>query len=257
MARTRRIKESPTDRLMTMLAARHSGNAWVFMSQVPDGTGMAKQRTADALAMSLWPSRGIHLHGFEVKVSRGDWLRELKTPEKAESIAQHCHYWWIVVPDDTIVKDGELPTPWGLLMPRGTAIATKKQAVLREPVAPTWEFIAGVFRAASRDMVPTSSIAAIREEAYNSGVENGKRQVPRDAESHARLRTQVDEFEKASGIRIGEWAHGKEMGEAVKVLMRGGAHQLRRAAASVRGDAQRLLAVCDEIEKGLANETNS
>ena len=33
-------------------------------------------RYADAIAMNLWPSRGLAVHGFEIKISRGDWQRE-------------------------------------------------------------------------------------------------------------------------------------------------------------------------------------
>jgi len=35
--------------------------------------------------MDLWPSGGLEIHGHEVKVSRSDWLRELKEPEKRPS----------------------------------------------------------------------------------------------------------------------------------------------------------------------------
>ena len=44
----------------------------------------------------VWPSRGLYLHGFEIKVHRNDWLRELKNPAKAEEIAGYCHFWWVV-----------------------------------------------------------------------------------------------------------------------------------------------------------------
>lgn len=71
-------------------------------------------RTADALVVDLWPSSGHVIHGFEVKVSRSDWLTELKDPEKAEAFKPFCDYWWLVVPDAAIVRD-DLPAGWGLL----------------------------------------------------------------------------------------------------------------------------------------------
>lgn len=71
-------------------------------------------RTADALVVDLWPSSGHVIHGFEVKVSRSDWLHELKDPEKAEAFKRYCDYWWLVVPDLGIVRD-DLPDGWGLL----------------------------------------------------------------------------------------------------------------------------------------------
>lgn len=57
--------------------------------------------------------------GFEVKVSRSDWLSELKKPEKADSLARYCDRWYLVISDPKIVKDGELPPTWGLLCRKG------------------------------------------------------------------------------------------------------------------------------------------
>lgn len=71
-------------------------------------------RTADAIAVDLWPSSGHLIHGFEVKVSRSDWLTELRDPDKAEAFKRYCDHWWLVVPDKTMVRD-DLPTGWGLL----------------------------------------------------------------------------------------------------------------------------------------------
>lgn len=71
-------------------------------------------RTADALVVDLWPSTGNLLHGFEVKVSRSDWLHELKDPHKAEAFKPYCDHWWLVVPDAAIAHDG-IPEGWGLL----------------------------------------------------------------------------------------------------------------------------------------------
>lgn len=71
-------------------------------------------RSADALVVDLWPSSGHLIHGFEVKVSRSDWLTELKDPEKAEAFKPYCDHWWLVVPDVEIVRS-DLPLGWGLL----------------------------------------------------------------------------------------------------------------------------------------------
>lgn len=40
---------------------------WVFIPEFGIGSD---NRRADAFAMGLWPSRGLQLHGFEVKVNR-------------------------------------------------------------------------------------------------------------------------------------------------------------------------------------------
>lgn len=76
--------------------------------------GTGPLRTADALVVDLWPSSGHLVHGFEVKVSRSDWLTELKDPDKAEAFKPYCDHWWLVVPDVEIVRS-DLPLGWGLL----------------------------------------------------------------------------------------------------------------------------------------------
>ncbi len=64
------------------------------------GYGGGPERYADAIAMSLYPSRGLELHGFEFKSSRSDWVAERDNPEKAEAIAGYCDRWWLVVGQD-------------------------------------------------------------------------------------------------------------------------------------------------------------
>lgn len=65
----------------------------------------------------MYSSRGRELWGFEFKVSRSDWLCELRKPEKAESWFQYCDRWGLVVSSAEIVKVEELPVGWGLGVP--------------------------------------------------------------------------------------------------------------------------------------------
>src|SRR3990167_4818231 len=118
--------------LEILISERYCAPAWAFLPQVRNGTGiLSTVRTADAIAMSLWPSRGMDLHGFEIKISRYDWQKELQNPEKAEEIAAFCDYCWIVTPDElgkSIIDRGELPTNWGLLVKRGKLLYQLKAA---------------------------------------------------------------------------------------------------------------------------------
>lgn len=66
----------------------------------------------DFLAVSLWPSRHFEVHGYEIKVSRSDWLKELKQPTKARNGMARCDFWYLAAPPG-ILKDGELPDRWG------------------------------------------------------------------------------------------------------------------------------------------------
>lgn len=52
--------------------------------------------------------------GHEVKVSRADWLAELRNLGKSEAWRRYCHRWYLVCPDHSIVRD-DLPDGWGLM----------------------------------------------------------------------------------------------------------------------------------------------
>ena len=104
--------------LYRLIEAKFEEPAHVVLPQVANGSGhMRVTRYADAMAMSLWPSRGLELHGFEIKVSKSDWKRELRDPEKSAPIQAYCDRWWIVAPGG-VVDLAELPTTWGLFEPR-------------------------------------------------------------------------------------------------------------------------------------------
>jgi hypothetical protein len=128
-----------------------------LLEQVGNATGFSCNRHADAVVMELWPSDGLNLHGFEVKVSRGDWLRELKDPGKADAIARYCNCWWVVAPPN-VVGPSELRPGWGLLEPWYArpvgAIPELRTRVSAVPVTPApvldRKFVAALLRRAAR-----------------------------------------------------------------------------------------------------------
>jgi hypothetical protein len=145
------------------LSKRYCAPHYAFLAQVRNGTGFQRRttRTADALAMSLWPSRGIHLNGFEIKVSLSDFRSEVKNPEKAEDIAQHCHFWWICAPNIKVAPLELMPANWGLLV---LDDAGEKLEVAKDPVfnphalPPDWLMFASIMRNAGESCVPLSSL---------------------------------------------------------------------------------------------------
>lgn len=92
-----------------------NGPRYACAEHVKNLAGFNHTRCADFIAIDCWPTQGLELHGHEVKVSRSDWLSELKKPDKAEAFKRFMDRWWLVVPDAAIVKPGELPEGWGLL----------------------------------------------------------------------------------------------------------------------------------------------
>lgn len=94
-----------------------NGPRYVVAEHVRSGTGFDAKRTADALVIDCWPSQGLEVTGLEVKCSRSDWLVELKDPTKAEEFKRYCDRWWLVIADPDMVKPGELPEGWGMMVP--------------------------------------------------------------------------------------------------------------------------------------------
>lgn len=158
------------------------------MTEVASGAGTAT-RYADAIAMNLWPSRGLAIHGFEVKVSRGDWLRELKNPAKADVISAYCDYWWVVAPEG-IVLAGELPHGWGLMVPnKGVKLRVVTKADNTAAKVVDRAFVAAMLRRA-QDQAPDvlalqAAVMAERKAAYErqSAAIEGERERRERAEA--------------------------------------------------------------------------
>jgi hypothetical protein len=240
--------------LTARLAAKHPPGPWAFLPQVRNGTGYSrKARTADALAMSLWPSRGLELHGFEIKSYRSDWLNELKTPEKAEEIAKFCHRWWVVANED-VVELSELPPAWGLMVPYTRGLKVLKEATWRPAQDPTYPFFAALLRKVTEIYVPLDSIQDQLEERFKAGQESERSLHKYRCQDHERLQNAVKEFEEASGLKLPLYGGGRELGDLVKLVENTGASRIKAKLKADRNTLRRLLenfdAALDEIEVG-------
>lgn len=83
----------------------------------------------DFMAVACWASLEFAVHGHEVKVSRGDWLKELKNPNKSSPTMAMCDFWWLVAPKG-VAKEEELPERWGFLEHNGYSFWCVRQAEL-------------------------------------------------------------------------------------------------------------------------------
>lgn len=104
----------------------------VFLTELTDDL---TARRVDALSIGFWRSTGQRIDGHEIKVSRSDWLRELKDPGKAGPWFDRCHRWWLVVPSVAVARPEELPDGWGLMVPgsKGRRFRVVVPAPLRQP----------------------------------------------------------------------------------------------------------------------------
>ena len=84
-------------------------------------------------------------------MSRSDWLTELRAPQKAMAWSRHCHQWLLVVPDRSIVRAGELPDGWGLMVPDSTGkLRLRTAPTPRQPDPLPTPVLAQLARAALR-----------------------------------------------------------------------------------------------------------
>ena len=105
-------------------------------------------RRADFIAQDC--HAGLLLHGHEVKVTRSDWLTELRDPLKAEAIKRYCDRWWLVAADKAIVRD-DLPDGWGLMVPDKTGrLRTIRRAPVLSPEPMPTAFRASLLRATQK-----------------------------------------------------------------------------------------------------------
>jgi hypothetical protein len=237
--------------VMEALRSRYPSGEWALLPQVGNATGGAVRGWADAIAMNLWPSRGLALHGFEIKVSRSDWLRELRRPEKADAFVERCDYWWLAVSEKEIVKPGELPDGWGLLFMHGKTLRCQIDAK-RQDRDDLYHrsFLAAILRQANNVVTPDALIRKAEKKGYERGRAGQEATWTYDKEQHEKLRQTVGDFEKASGLRINSYQGGAELGRAVSQVLNGGEAQARRSMENLKATAERIV---ETTTQGLAD----
>lgn len=235
----------------SLLAKKYCASQYAFMPQLRNATGFGNPRTADAVAFSLYPSRGLTLHGFEIKVNRGDWLNELKRPEKAEEIQRFCHHWSIVAPPG-VLDVGELPALWGFIEVKGRALRAVKAAPMLSPQPLTMEIIASMFRNFSKCAKELTADYVHRDEVEKAAEERAEQIASRRDPQHVRhrldrLEEQVKQFEDASGIKITEsWTAPEKVGKVVSLVLKHGSLE-----EEYRWAAERMRKLADSIEAEL------
>ena len=235
--------------LYLRLQGTFSAPAYITLEEVRDATGFDGHRTADAIAISLYRSRGKAIWGFEMKVSRNDWLKELKQPEKAESIMRYCNYWGLVVPDKNIVKDGELPESWGMYVAQKNRLKCVVPCPKLDPLPMSITMLTALAYAINQRGIRADEAAL--NKARNEGYAQGSART-QDAyweKEYKTLQDKVDEFEKGSGLNIRYgWHKPEKIGPIVKLVMDGNA-PLKRILDTAKYNLSKTEDLKTEIEK--------
>lgn len=223
---------------------------YAFLTQVRNGTGYSRRtnRTADAIAMGTWPSRGLHLHGIEIKVSHSDFLAELKNPEKAEEIAQYCHFWWLIVSRPEVAPLSEVPLNWGLLVANadGDKLEVIRDAKMKDAKTPDHALLAAIMRRIAQDYVHKDTIKDFRDqcrvEAEKAADANAKYIREANAGALKSMQSKLEIVEKALGCSIHDWnAHGWALTFAL-------AEKLRKNGMPIVTNLENLVRMVDALK---------
>lgn len=237
----------------SILRKRYPEEQYALMAEVRDKAGHYASRSADFIAVGLWPSRGLAVNGIELKSFRGDWLNELKKPAKAENIYQYCDYFWLLTEDDTIAKIEEIPATWGWLVIKGNRIIQKKDAPKLDPKPVSKHFMAAMLKRASDKggWIRKDSIQEEIDASYRRGKtedESSSIRVQRELDN---IREVVKQFTEASGIALPDrswFEHPRDIGHAVKFIRDGGAEKVKKQLLELESSAKEIL---ENITKGI------
>ncbi len=238
---------------------------FAYLTQVRNGTGFSRKtaRTADAVAMGTWPSRGIHLHGIEIKVDLQDFKREIANPEKAEDIAKYCHFWWLAVSHEKVAPLELVPTNWGLLVVSedGSKMRVVKDAAKLNPVPPDHLLLASLMRKMAEEYIHVGSLrdwkAETRRELEQTASRNAKFESQTAIAGLKKNNELIAKVEKAIGCRIHEW-QADEFGDCYKLAqefrtrkgpMINAMAALLRATDSLRPHFEKITATFNEETK--------
>jgi hypothetical protein len=154
-----------------------STSEWLFLRELRVGTGRRRNgdlQRLDAFALNCLPHLAMKRVCYEVKVSRADYLGELKHPLKRRIGMRYSNEFYFVVPGGMLSID-EVPAEcglieagtatfeeWRLLMgrhagffafdsERGEYSMITIPAPWRDTPGPTWEFVAAMLRNQRRE----------------------------------------------------------------------------------------------------------
>jgi hypothetical protein len=244
-----------TDQILERLRAKFAPPAYGLLTEVSNATGFGAGRWCDALVMGLWPSRGLELIGIEIKSSRSDWVKERDDPAKADAIGRFCDRWYLAVGDPKIVKPGELPQAWGLMVPSGSGMKIAIEPPKIEAVPITRSFLAAIFRRS----VEQSATEADLKKRYDAGFSEGKKcaELPLkyELESLRKLREKVTQFETFSGLNIHYgYEDAKDIGNAVTMVLRGDHKHHENDLIRLKDQAERIAKAISRELKPVATD---
>jgi hypothetical protein len=139
------------------LVLKYPAEQWLSFGELRIGTGYGKdaEQRLDFWTMHTYPSQRFRRIACEIKISRSDFLAELRRPEKRRRALLLSNEFYFVAPHG-LIRVEELPPEAGLMETHlpgegPTSIHVRVAAPWRDTPGPTWQFLASVVRRARTD----------------------------------------------------------------------------------------------------------
>lgn len=236
---------------------------YVGMTQLRADSGW-DVTTADVVIVGAWGSTNHEIEGFEVKISRSDWLNEVKKPNKNDAIKQYCDRFWLVIADESMVKDGELPEDWGMMVVSGTGLKVVKKAPKLEPVPVTHGFLAMMMRSNQSNSIPMDVHTDSVKDAYRSAEaqyktqSEGLLQFVKELDRELGIKIDYDKLNKKWRANISNWDVSREVADggnlnpaqlaaAVRIALSGDMKTLKWRMESIANSAEDLLKIAKDF----------
>jgi len=215
------------------------GSEAVVLSQVGNATGAGHRRLIDALAVGIWPSRGLYLHAIEIKISKSDLMRELKNPEKADEIARFCDKFFIAAP---FIPPEGVPNAWGWYTVGDGVARRMRDAAAIEAQPLNRSFVAAIARRLVEQQAPEVLLAEAEERGRVAG----------RAESAAEIDRLINEanvaYRKAATIESSMRGVDVDAVRQMKEISRN-LHGQRGSLNALRMNAAELVRQADALEE--------
>lgn len=141
--------------LDTVEAGLHARKSeWVFLRELRVGTGRHKAalQRLDAFALNCYPHLGMKRICYEVKLSRADFLCEMRQPLKRRMGMRFSNEFYFVTPAGLLAL-ADLPVECGLVeVSPGGGCRVTVPAPWRDTPGPTWQFAASMLRNQQRGL---------------------------------------------------------------------------------------------------------
>lgn len=104
-----------------LIADHYAPSVWGAVRRVefpphPDDPTLKSKRVADVVMVRHNDDPPLYL-GFEIKMSRGDLMEELRDPFKVLAVKRFCHQFWLVISEPTMAQGLDIPEGWGVMYP--------------------------------------------------------------------------------------------------------------------------------------------